>query len=405
MRTLITVGRLLTGDYDNPIDSAALLVDDESGEVLEAGPRDRVLHTLGHDHDYVQLDAPHATALPGLINTHVHLCFTAGADPAGVAEVTDQGLEEVMLSNAMALLEQGITTARDLGDRLGSVRLLRERAADPQSTVLLPRLQIAGPPMTPPQGHCWFLGGEVQHDDNALASQVDVLADMGVDWIKVMVSGGHSTAGGASLWESQFSRHQLATIVNAARRRGLPVAAHAHAIGSVADAVAAGVTTIEHCTLIGSSRLDVQRDEELARSISDAGIAVCIADPHSVDRYEAIIGDRDVAAGLVDRVRFLADHGVALIAGTDAGITPFGDSVESLINDQPTFAPAEVLTTATTTAAQALGLGGHVGRLEAGYSADILIVNGDPLDDLQVLRDVNTVFVRGRRFEARPSAL
>lgn len=151
-----------------------------------------------------------------------------------------------MIDHLQRLPDGGVTTARDLGDRGG----LGVDVRDGLETGVIggPRLLVAGAPLTPPGGHCWLLGGEVDPSPAPLRAAVRARAAQRVDVVKVMASGGQSTAGGAAMWEPQFDRDSLRVIVDEATRRGLPVAAHAHGADSIADAVAAGVTTVEHCS-------------------------------------------------------------------------------------------------------------------------------------------------------------
>jgi imidazolonepropionase-like amidohydrolase len=105
--------------------------------------------------------------------------------------------------------------------------------------------------LTPPGGHCRFLGGEVDGPDD-IRDLVARNADAGADLIKVMVSGGSLTPGGAGMWEPQFSTDQLKLVVAQVHRHRLPVAAHAH--GSIRACVDAGVDTIERCTWLTGPR-------------------------------------------------------------------------------------------------------------------------------------------------------
>ena len=168
---------------------------------------------------------PAATVMPGLVDAHVHLCWDPHDDP--VEQFLSQP-DEVLAARAQAALEAslraGITTVRDLGDRRYLTLDVRTRSA--ATPWLAPEIVVAGPPITPPKGHCWFLGGEALGID-AVVAAVDERAGHGVDVIKVMATGGMLTPGWG-LHESQYDTATLAAAVTAARRHGLPVTTHAH---------------------------------------------------------------------------------------------------------------------------------------------------------------------------------
>lgn len=335
----------------------------------------------------------HATLLPGLIDAHVHLAFDPGPDPLGpVQRDPDDVLRERMAAAARVALGAGVTTVRDLGDRGGLAIGLRADIA--AGRVAGPRLLVAGSPLTPPGGHCWFLGGEVDGDD-AIRATIDAAAAAGVDWIKVMASGGQVTPGGASMWEPQFDARTLRVIVDRAGRHGLPVAAHAHGTTSIVDAVEAGVRSVEHCTWMHSPAVSDRRPETVAR-MAERGIAACAGSGGDWRRLAPVAGE-ERARELFGRMYWMAQRGVRVLPGTDAGLNPFDELPHSLTH-QPEygFTTEQVLDMATGSAADVLGLAGTTGRLATGLDADLLVVDGDPLADLAALQRVELVLARGR---------
>lgn len=386
---LISARQVLTGPEREVINGGAVVVTD--GRITAIGGRDGLLRDAP---EAVELAFPAHTLLPGLINAHVHLAFNPGEEPAArlQADGDPVALALTMASHARQLLDVGVTTARDLGDRDGLA--IRVRDAIAMGSTAGPRLLVAGAPITPPGGHCWYLGGVVEGEAQ-IRQRVRDNAAAGVDVIKVMASGGQTTPGGAGMSESQFSTCELAALVEEAHGLGLSVAAHAHGLASIDSAIAAGVDTIEHCTfLAGPGRFEPS--EELAARIVAKGIAVC---PGSSGNWRALarkIG-ADRAYALVGRTKWLADRGVRVITGTDAGLSAFDDFPIALRRYLDFgFRPEQVIAAATVEAAAGLGLAGITGRLAAGFDADLLVVAGDPRTDLTALADPVLVMARGR---------
>jgi imidazolonepropionase-like amidohydrolase len=337
-------------------------------------------------------DYPAATIMPGLIDSHVHLGFDGGRDPvARMRAETDEQQLVLMLHNARDLLGVGVTTARDLGGRGYLSLVVRDAIA--AGLARGPRLVAAGPPVTVTGGHCWFMGGEADSEDD-LRCIVRTQHKHGADLIKVMATGGFMTAGSAP-WYAQFTAGQLAAVVEEARRVDKRVAAHAHGTEGIARAAEAGVTTIEHCFFVTETN-ERCFSEPLAVRIAERGIFVC---PTINANAPYVVELTGIVPG--EYVKAMHDIGVRIIAGTDAGIdnTPhhqYAAGLKYLVSLG--FTPAQVLAMATTEAAAALGVEQVTGRLARGYEADLIVVDGDPLTDVGVLSRLRRVIARGRDY-------
>ena len=384
---LITADRVLTdAGYLN--DGAVLV---EKGVITAVGPREQLAEQAGPS---AEQHAFSGTLMPGLIDAHVHLIFDAGGDPvSALGESSDTELAEAMAARAAQLLASGVTTARDLGDRNGlALRLAAEIAS---GSTPGPRIVSAGTPITQPGGHCHFLGGEVAGVDE-IRALVKRNAEAGAGVIKVMAGGGGLTKGGPASWQSQFSAEELTALVKEARSVGLPVAAHAHGTDAIAAAVEAGVDTIEHCTWMTSEGFDLR--EDVLAKIIDQGTAVCPAvSPHwqMLPKFFGV----DRAEQMFALVKAMADAGVKLIAGTDAGVQRAGfDGLVGALGfyDHLGLSNARIIAMATVDAAEALGLSEVTGRIAPGLHADLLVVDGDPLADLGALKAVTAVVADGR---------
>ncbi|MGH3882569.1 MAG: amidohydrolase family protein [Pseudonocardiaceae bacterium] len=304
----------------------------------------------------------------------------------------------IVAGHARQLLDCGVTTARELGDRAGLSIALRDAIA--AGEIAGPRILAATAPLTPPGGHCWFLGGEVDGPEQ-IRAQVRRNAAAGADVIKVMASGGSMTPGGADLWEPQFSTDELKLVVDEAHRLGLPVAAHAHGTSSIRAAVDAGVDTIEHCTWLSAPGV-FEPDEQIARDIVAAGIAVCTANTNNWRPMAPRFGAQR-AQQIVGRVRWLAEQGVRLITGTDAGMGPFDNFPAALQGfARWDFTAERIIEMATVETADALGLANTTGQLAPGLAADLLVLAGNPLQDIAALGQLELVVAAGRLHRPAP---
>ncbi len=385
MAEVLTAPRVLTGA--EVITGGAVVIDGST--IGWAGPAG----DLPAEHAGLpRTDYPGATILPGLIDAHVHLGFDGGPEPAArMRAETDARQLVLMLHSARELLGVGVTTARDLGGR-GYLSVV-VRDAITAGLARGPRMIVAGSPVTVTGGHCWFMGGEADSDDD-LRRLVRTHHKNGVDLIKVMSTGGFMTKGSAP-WYAQFSTAQLAVIVAEAARVDKPVAAHAHGIEGIRRAVQAGVATVEHCSFVTQTN-ERCFDEALAAQMAEQGTVVCPTVNANAPYVAELTG--------VDVGRFakpLHEAGVRLIAGTDAGIDnnphhQYLGGLQYLV--RLGFSPAQVLAMATTEAAAALGVGEVTGRLAAGYEADLLVVDGDPLADIAALGSLRRVVARGQDY-------
>jgi len=310
-----------------------------------------------------------------------------------------------MAEAARRALHAGVTTVRDLGDR-GYLALDLRDTGPAGRAGPLPAIVAAGPPITTPGGHCHFLGGAAS-GERGLRAAVRERAERGVDVIKVMASGGNLTPGSLA-HEPQFGIASLRAIVDEAHHHGLPVTAHAHSAKSIADAVAAGVDGIEHATFMTADGVDAP--ETVIRAIAARRIAIGWTvgrDPARPGPVPPQIASR--MAALITARRRLYESGALLVPGSDAGVTPAKphDVLRFAPDDMAAagLSPVEILWAMTSRAAQACGLGHRKGRIAAGFDADILAVDGNPLADLAAIRRLHAVYAGGRAVLPAPGSL
>jgi imidazolonepropionase-like amidohydrolase len=344
-----------------------------------------------------------AFAVPGLIDAHVHM----GLDPTRGVEaqlaVEPEERRRAMEQRAERMVRCGITTARDLGGGDASELVLRDRIA--RGELPGPRLLCAGQPLTTPGGHCHFWGGEATTPAECravIARQIE----RGVDWIKVMATGGVATRG-TSPSATQFEPEVLATIVEAARAAGREVAAHCHATRGIAHAARAGVRTIEHCSFAGPDGFGSDLDADVVETVCAAGAwvspTVNAGWAHRIEQDGRPTAFFERMSGVL---RALVAAGVPLVASTDAGIPGVHHHrlVEGLLalGRYAALDGAAVLRAATGDAARALGIDRETGTLAPGLAADILIVSEDPLRAPETLLRPLAVFARGTPVEPLP---
>lgn len=340
-----------------------------------------------------RLDLGDATVLPGLIDCHVHLGFDGGPAPVARMRAENDGRQvALMLRSARELLSVGVTTARDLGSRGVLGLTVRDVIAD--RVARGPRIVAAGGAITTTGGHCWFMGAEADNT-REIRHLVRRLHRDGVDCVKIMSTGGYMTKGSAP-WFAQFTADEIAEAAREAHRLGKRIAAHCHGTEGIRRAVAAGVDTLEHCSFVDADG-EARWDPELGDAIVSSGAYVS---PTFNLRTAKLARYRELSLPHLHRA------GARIIASTDSGIdnTPHFAYVSGLeaMHDVGGMTAVEVLRAATSVAAQALDVDDVTGRIAPGLDADLIAVDGDPRQDLGVLRHLRLVLARGTAFTPDP---
>ena len=383
MRLTITADVLFDGSGREPIERPAVTL--ERGRIVLVEPRGarwrRPSHTVR--------DWAGCTIVPGLIDSHCHLALDPQLEvDDSVTFVTCSPAEEIvelMRSNARAAARSGVTTMRDCGSP-GLTGVTMRRIAS-QARGEYPRLLVSGRPITTPAGHCNWMGLIAASPDQ-LRAAVTALAEEGVDFVKVMATGGMMTAS-SDPYAAQYTAEELAELVVEARRRAKRVAAHALSPAGVRVAVAARVDTLEHCVSTQSERQAF--DPALGPAIAAAGIIVGVT-AHGPLRALLRAGDTDAIRRRLAPHRDLRAAGVELTVHSDAG-TPrsrFDGMAESIEIFQVGLGTTttEALRAATTSAAAALGMDAEIGSVAAGRRGDLAVLDGDLRGDIRALRRV-----------------
>jgi len=328
------------------------------------------------------------TILPGLIDCHVHLCLGGEADVVGALESEHPSLTLLKsASYAKATLDAGFTTVRDVGARDHSIFALKQ-AVD-SGLLPGPRIIGAGLAICMIGGHARFIGQEVEGTEQVRQAVIEQIA-AGAGVIKVIASGGVLTPG-TSPDEAQMTMEELSAAVDAARQAEKKVAAHAHGASGMRNAILAGVRSIEHATLLDEEAGALMKRYGVYMVPTLSALATTAACRPSCGIPESAL-DKAKAMTKRHKVSFKSAHqgGISIAMGTDAG-TPFnyhGENAQELERMVALgMTPMEAIVSSTATAARLIGIQDSVGRLTRGMEADLVIVKGNPLKRIDVLRD------------------
>jgi imidazolonepropionase-like amidohydrolase len=370
-------------------------VDPTSAAPSSAGPRIA-------SNDHATIDATGLLLLPGLIDCHVHLAMRGeDPDPAANATRSDEEIRSYAASAAERTVMGGTTTVRDVGG-WNFVEMAVRRDIEDGNTIG-PTLVLAGRLLSMPTPAVRYYPGmyEVASGKGDVRRATRSQLERGADVIKVMATGAMLSPEEEDAAEVQFSRDEIRAAVEAAEEEGTPVAAHAHALEGIRNAVDAGVASIEHGTFA---------DDEVLAQMATNGVFLVptIAASASMMNDERIMSDMPVHL----RRRLTESHrthveminrawtaGVPIAMGTDAG-TPgnhHGDNADECVYmvKEAGMTPADAIRAATLNAAQLLRRGSDVGTLEEGKFADIIGCVDDPLKDIAELTRLVLVVKRG----------
>lgn len=394
----VRAGQLLDVESGRLLPDRAILIED--GRIVRIAPASE----LAPPPAAVVHDLSTKTVLPGLMDAHVHLIGDASLHGY-------RGLGESLPSatlhgarNARITLEAGFTTVRNLGAPGYADVALRDAIA--AGVVPGPRIIAAGLPIGITGGHCsdnnllpfeeGATGRGVADGPWEARRMVRQNVKFGADVIKTCSTGGVMSKG-TEVGAPQYSPEELQALVAEAHSHGRRVASHAHGATGIRNALAAGVDSIEHASFID--------DEGIA--LAKRSGAVLVMDIYTT---EYILGEGEQAGilpeslekerrtGGVQRENFRKAHqaGVTMAFGTDAGVYPHGQNARQFSRMvRFGMTPLQAIRAATLGTARLFGIEGEAGTLAPGLSADLVAVDGDPLQDVSVLEDVRFVMKQG----------
>jgi imidazolonepropionase-like amidohydrolase len=328
------------------------------------------------------------TILPGLIDCHVHLALDGSPDPMSkIMGMTDPIATIHMVKHGEATLRAGVTTVRDLGSK--NFIDLQVRDAVNSGLVKGPRMLCAGQMICITGGHGWQMGCEADGPD-AVKRAAREQIKAGVDCLKFMATGGVLTKGSRP-GVPQLDREELQAGIEEAHKVSLRTAAHSQGSEGSKNAVLAGIDSIEHGASLSEETIEemVKRNIFLVPTFS-APVNIMAKGTEAGIPKEFVEKSKRVQDEHIRSVFRAKKAGVKIAMGTDAG-TPFnrhGENPFELVHmSEFGFSAQEVIVSATSRAAELLGLEEKIGTIAPGKLADLLIVEGNPLEDIRVLTD------------------
>ena len=355
------------------------------------------------------IDLSNMTVLPGLIDCHTHLADGAhGTEP--IMQLTKSASQTVLESipNARMTLESGFTTVRDVGvyRALNDVAL---RDAINKGYVVGPRMFVAGAYITITGGAGAMTGiapdvqlpldfryGEANSPWEA-RQKVRLLYHSGADHIKILTTGAVLTHD-SNPNTMEFTPEEIKAVVDEAKSFGLRVEAHAHAAEGIKNAIRAGVASVEHATLIDDEGIALAKEHGTYLDM-DIYDDECIQSDKTTPKDFL---EHDAALGEAQRQNFrkAVKAGVKMSFGTDAGVCPYDAAPKQFaFMVKYGMTPMQAIQAATSNAADLLGKSELLGSIKAGKYADIVAVQGNPLEDIRVIEHVKFVMKDGKVYK------
>jgi len=386
MQLVLKGGQLIVGSGVPPIQDAALVMEDD--KIRSVGKAGRV----SFDQAATVIDTSGKTILPGFFNSHAHLGWDGKEDIRlqSMYDSTAIGTFKVAM-NMRRSLEAGVTTVRDLG--VHKLNLYAKEAAD-KGIVLSPRLIVSGQAIAMTGGHTWWACREVDGVDEVRKAIREQIKG-GADVIKVMGCGS----------VVEFTDEELEAMVDEAHRAKKKITAHATFAECIKRVVKAGFDSVEHAGTM---------DDETCKMMAEKGTFIVTTfspvtlqarhgeefglSPTFVERRKRQMND----TSRYESIAKASKAGVKICMGTDAGspLVPHNEIVtelQLLLEYGICENALEAIACATSNSAQLCGVSDTWGTLQEDLLADVIVVDGDPLSNLEDLRKVEMVFLGGER--------
>jgi imidazolonepropionase-like amidohydrolase len=335
------------------------------------------------------IDLAGRTVMPGFIDCHVHLSMDGAADVVAQTARDTKAVGALrMARNAERTLRAGITTVRDCGAK-NHVDIEFRHAVAQGLHAMAPRMLLSGMPIAMTGGHCWQFGREADGPDEVRrAAREQIKA--GADCIKMMATGGILTEG-TEIGSPQLGEGEMRAAVEEARNAGKLSAIHAHGATGIKNGVRAGIHSVEHAYLLDDEAIELMLKHGTWFVPTAAAVGLVVRHGTAAGIPPSVVRKAQSALESQRSTCHKAwKAGVKLAMGTDAG-TPYnrhGENLQELATlTEIGLSPMQTIVVSTRRSAELLGLADRVGTIEAGKEADLVIVDGDPLANIALLRE------------------
>lgn len=353
------------------------------------------------------IDLSGHTLMPGLMDMHVHL--TSDATQHGYRRLASS-LPRVTLTgvkHAEQTLMAGFTTVRNVGAPGFADVALKDAIND--GDLVGPRMFVAGRSIGVTGGHCDnnFLpfdykvkSGGVADGPWEVRAKVRENIKYGATVIKFCATGGVLSKG-TKVGVQQYTFDEMRALIEEAHMRGLTVAAHAHGLEGINTAIRAGVDSVEHVSFVDDETIKLAKKMGTYFSMDIYVTEYILGEGEKAGILEESLNkERKVGATQRENFRKAVKAGVNMVFGSDAGVYPHGDNPKQFSRMVKFgMTPLQAIQAATINSATLLKQNQVLGSLEEGKIADIIAVNGNPLDDISVLENVSFVMKEGQVFK------
>lgn len=350
--------------------------------------------------------------LPGLMDAHVHLAQEYVPKAERDLKVEPEFNAIFAAANAIKTLNAGFTTVRNVGD--GGMETISLRNAINKGIVPGPRILTSGKTIATTGGHGDPTNGlptDLYEPPTPEEGVVDSFEDIkkavrqrykdGTDGIKITATGGVLSVA-KSGENPQFTNNELEALISIAKDYGLWVAAHAHGKEGMLRAVNAGVTSIEHGTFMDEEVMDAMKKNG-TYYVPTILAGEWVAEKSKIDNFfPELVRPKAAKIGpqILDTFTKAHKYGVKIAFGTDSGVSAHGDNwQEFALMVKGGMSPLETIQSATLETAKLFRLENEIGKIRTGFSADIIALRDNPLENIESLKDISFVMKEGTRYK------
>ncbi|GAA0179945.1 amidohydrolase family protein [Clostridium sediminicola] len=405
MKKIVIKGRVIDATGSDAIENGVVVVEDN--KIVQVGPSKAV--DIPNDAEIIEIEE--GTIMPGLIDAHVHM----GLGTDDVRQMYDKSMPEktcIAIKELEACIDAGFTSVREVGGFLNTIKTSLEILG-----YKAPRIAASGRFIGQTNGHSDAYKGfplEMQERTGlgAIADGVDeciktarIQFRQGADFLKIGTTGG-GTSQGDKLSSCEYTMEEIKAFVQEAKNNGTYVACHAHTIAGIKNAIRGGVKSIEHCTKVDDEAIQMLLDNDCyfvpTFSIGQSYLDVLDSMPLFVQEKVAELGEPARGLNMCEvageRYAKAFKAGVKMGLGSDLlgdPKLPYGKNAREfeLFVQYVGLTPMEAIIVGTKNNSELMMMEDKIGTLEEGKLADLIIVKGNPLEDISLLTNPDNVKV------------